>query len=151
MKYTSEIVIDVPREDMIRILDNEENMKHWQKGLQQYSFLEGEPGEVGSKMQLDYQMGKRRMQLVETITKKGWPEAFSATYETKGVWNLVDNYFHEESPAATRWVSESTFKFSGMMRVMSWFMPTSMFKKQSCQYLEDFKAFAEKEYQSQQA
>jgi len=150
MKYTNEIVIEVPRDEMIRILDNADNMKHWQRGLQSYSFLEGEPGHVGAKMKLEYQMGKRQMELVETITKRDWPREFCATYETKGVWNLVENHFHEESSTSTRWVADCEFKFSGMMRIMSWFMPTSMFQKQSCQYLEDFKAFAEKQYQAEQ-
>jgi carbon monoxide dehydrogenase subunit G len=36
MKYTCEITIDLPREEVIRKLDNVENMKHWQKGLTDY-------------------------------------------------------------------------------------------------------------------
>lgn len=39
MKYTNEIQIDVPRDRMIELLDDAENMKHWQKGLVNYEFI----------------------------------------------------------------------------------------------------------------
>jgi len=44
MKYTSEIIIDRSREEVIRKLDNPENMKHWQRGLISYNLLEGTSG-----------------------------------------------------------------------------------------------------------
>jgi hypothetical protein len=143
MKYTNEIQINLGRERMIQLLDSAENMKHWQKGLINYKFLSGEPGQVGSKMELEYLMGKRKLIMVETITKRDFPNEFSGTYETNGVWNLVENHFYENPDGTTKWVSVCDFRFSGFMKIMSWFMPTSMFKKQSCQYLEDFKKFAE--------
>jgi len=36
MKYTSKIIINLPREEVIKKLDNAENMKHWQRGLIAY-------------------------------------------------------------------------------------------------------------------
>lgn len=33
MKYPSELIIDLPREEVIKKLDNPENMKYWQKGI----------------------------------------------------------------------------------------------------------------------
>lgn len=143
MKYQNKITVNVPLKRCIELLDNAENMKHWQKGLQSYEFLAGEPGAVGSTMRMNFLQGKREVELVETIIKNDFPHEFSATYECKGVWNLVENHFTENSEGHTEWVSDSEFKFSGMMKVMSWFMPTSMFKKQSCTFMEDFKTFAE--------
>ena len=143
MKYTNEIQINLPRDHVVELMDNAENMKHWQKGLIKYKFLDENQGKEGSQMELEYQMGKRNIKMIETITKANFPNEFSATYETKGVWNLVENYFTENPDGTTKWVSDSDFRFSGFMKIMSWFMPTSMFKKQSCQYLDDFKEFAE--------
>lgn len=144
MKYTSEILIDLPREEVIEKMDNPENMKHWQRGLVNYRLLEGAPGEEGAKMELEYKMGKRQMVLIETILKKKFPTEFHARYDTKGVENIQNNYFHEESTGQTRWISESEFKFqSFMMKAMGFLMPGA-FKKQSKKYMEDFKAFAEK-------
>ena len=36
MKYTTEIVVDVPREEFIKKMDDPQNMRHWQRGLVNY-------------------------------------------------------------------------------------------------------------------
>ena len=142
MKYTTEIVVDVPREEFIKKMDDPDNMKHWQQGLIGYEKLSASPGQEGSRMSLSYEMGKRKMDLVETIIKKNLPEEIHMTYETKGVHNIQKNYFKEEDEK-TRWVSESEFQFSGFgMKLMGFLMPGA-FKKQSLKYMQDFKAFAE--------
>lgn len=144
MKYTTKITIDLPRETMIQKLDNAENMKHWQRGLTEYRVISGTPGEEGTQMELHYQMGKRKMVLVETIIKRNFPTEFHATYDTKGVHNIQRNFFNEIDHNATEWVSESEFQFdSFFMKLMGFFMPGA-FKKQSMKYAKDFKAFAEK-------
>jgi len=143
MKYSSEIIIDLPREEVIRKLDTAENMKHWQRGLKSFKHLEGTPGKEGAKMELAYKMGKRDMVLIETIIKNKFPEEFYANYDAKGVHNVQRNYFHEIEPNKTKWVSESEFEFSGfVMKIMGFLMPGA-FKKQSLKYLTDFKHFAE--------
>lgn len=54
MKYTSEIIIELPLEDFVRKLDSPENMKHWQKGLIKYEELNEYPRAVGVQMILEY-------------------------------------------------------------------------------------------------
>ena len=143
MKYTTEIVVDVPREEFIKKMDNLENMKHWQQGLIGYEQLSTNPGQEGARMSLRYKMGKREMNLVETIIKRNLPDELYMTYDTKGVHNIQKNHFKEEGDK-TRWVSETEFQFSGFgMKLMAFFMPGA-FKKQSLKYMQDFKAFAEK-------
>ncbi|MCH9660167.1 MAG: SRPBCC family protein [Bacteroidetes bacterium] len=143
MKYTSEIIIDLHRDEVVRKLDNPENMKHWQRGLVGYKLLQGSPGKEGAKMELEYQMGKRNMVLTETITKNNFPEEFHAHYDTKGVHNIQQNFFQETTDGKTKWISESEFQFAGFgMKLMGFLMP-SAFKKQSMKYLNDFKNFAE--------
>lgn len=143
MKYTNEIQINLPRVRVVELLDNAENMKYWMVDLISYKHLSQTPGQLGSRMEMQYLMGKRNCTMVETITEINFPERFSATYESKGMWNLVENTFTENLDGTTHWKSDSEFKFSGYMKVMAWFMPTSMLKKQSCKYLNDFKKFAE--------
>ena len=143
MQYTTEIIVDLPREEFIKKLDNPENMKHWQRGLVNYKLLSTTPKKEGAKMELQYKMGKRDMVLVETIMKYNLPDELHVTYDTKGVHNIQKNYFKVIDDTTTRWVSETEFQFSGfMMKLIGFLMPNS-FKKQSQQYLQDFKAFAE--------
>ena len=142
MKYTLEIEIDRPRSEVVKLFENPENLKEWQPGFKSMELISGEAGTPLSKTRMVYQMGKRQVEMVETIQENTLPDTFHATYEAKGMWNRVDNYFYESGPDKTRWVTENEFRGSGIM----WFMPILMpgaFKKQSFQFLEKFKAFAE--------
>ena len=40
-------------------------------------------------------MGKREMEMIETIIKRNFPEEFHSTYDAKGVHNIQKNYFKE--------------------------------------------------------
>lgn len=143
MHYTTEITVDLPRGEFMKKFDDPENMKHWQKGLQSYKQLSGPPGQEGSKMELQFQMGKRELVLVETIIKNNLPYEFHATYDAKGAHNIQKNFFKDIDDKQTLWISESEFQFSGIfMKLMAFLMPGA-FKKQSLQYLKDFKSFAE--------
>lgn len=143
MKYESEIVVDVPLEEFVWKMDNIENMRHWQRGLKSAEHLSGIPGELGSKMKLHYDFGNRKMELVETITKRNLPNEIHATYTTSGMQNIQQNYFEKVSEKQTRWISKSEFMpLSFTMKVMLFLMPKA-FKKQSMIYMNDFKNFAE--------
>jgi len=144
MKYNVELTIDLPRDEVIKKMDNVDNMKHWQRGLVSAEHLSGSPGEVGAKMLLNYKFGKREMQLTETITKQNFPDEFHANYETKGMNNIQKNFFESTPDGKTKWISNCEFiPTNFMMRVMTTLMPGA-FKKQSKKYMEDFKNFAEK-------
>ena len=143
MKYSSQIIIELPREKTISIFDNAENMKHWQRGLIHYKQLSGGFGAEGAKMQLDYKMGKRELTMIETIIKNDLPDLLITSYDTKGVYNIQTNRFEITSNGHTKWTSESEFRFNNlMMKIMGFLMPGA-FKKQSLKYMKDFKAFAE--------
>ena len=142
MKYTNEVIVKQPLERVIALFDSEENLFKWQPELISFEHFSGEKGEVGAKSRLQYKMGKREVEMVETITVKNLPTEFSGTYEAKGVWNEVKNYFEAIDQHSTKWRSECHFEFSGFMKIMAFFMPGA-FKKQSQKYLNQFKAFAE--------
>lgn len=143
MKYEVEIEIDLPREKVIELFDSVENLKHWQEGLVSFEHRSGEPGQEGAVSDLVYEMGKRRIEMVETITKRNLPDEFWGTYEAKGVWNEIKNTFIATSSTTTKWKSENEFKCKGAIAIMAFLMP-STFKKQSLKFMTDFKKFAEK-------
>ena len=144
MKYSNEVVIKRPLKEVIDLFDNEENMFKWQPGLVEFEHLSGNKGETGSRSRLMYKMGKREVEMIETITAKNLPDVFNGTYEAKGVWNEVRNSFVALDDQTTKWVAHSHFEFSGFMKIIAFFMPGA-FKKQSQVYLDKFKAFAEAE------
>ncbi len=145
MNYTNEILIDLPVERVIELFDNPEHLKKWQPGLIRYEMIKGPIGKPGAQMRLVFQMGKRQVEMVETIKEKELPKSFLATYEAKGIYNFQKNRFEITGPNQTRWVSETEFKFSSLsMKVFAWLMP-SAFKKESLKYMQKFKAFAEEQ------
>lgn len=144
MKYTSEIVVNLPLKEFIRKFDNPENKKHWQRGLVSVEHLSGEPGIAGTKMKLNYRIDKRNMEIIETVTHWKLPYEWHGIFSTKGIDNLQENYFEEVTPESTKWKSVCEFlPLNFLMRAMLWFMPKTL-KKQSMLYMSDFKNFAEK-------
>ncbi|UYO00593.1 MAG: SRPBCC family protein [Devosia sp.] len=144
LDYTTSITIDLPRERVVELFDNVDNLYKWQRGLQSFDHISGEPGTPGAKSRLVFQMGKRRMEMIETVTRRDLPDAFDGTYDVEGVHNVVENRFSELGSNKTLWETRNIFEMKGfMMSVMGWLMP-GMFKKQSQKYAEDFKAFAER-------
>ncbi len=144
MKYTSQIEINLPIDKVIELFDNPDNMSKWMDGLQSFEHLSGEPGQPGAKSKLVFQMGKRTIEMIETITVRELPREFSGIYEAKGVWNSIKNTFEAIDPTKTLYKTENEFRMQGFMKIIGFLMPGA-FKKQSMKYLIDFKNFAEKQ------
>ncbi|MBO6880770.1 MULTISPECIES: SRPBCC family protein [Winogradskyella] len=143
MKYTTEIIIKKPLKEVINKMNSTENMKHWQEGLVGAEHISGTPGEFGAKMKLNYDFGKRKMELIETITKQNFPNEFHATYNTKGVRNIQQNYFESTPQGHTKWICKNEFEPTNfVMNTMLFLMPRA-FKKQTKKYMTNFKNFVE--------
>jgi uncharacterized membrane protein len=142
MKYTVEIEIDRPIEKVIELFDNPDNLQKWMKGLLSMEHVSGTPGEPGAKSLLRFKMGNKEIEMTETIITRSLPEEFTATYEAKGVHNIVANRFLKLSEHKTKYSTEQEFEFSGFMKMVAFLMP-GVFKKQSMDFLKDFKEFVE--------
>lgn len=143
MKYTTEIKVDVPLNEFIKKIDNSDNLKHWQRGLVSVEHISGDPGRLGAKMKLNFKFGNRKMEIIETITKRNLPFQFHCNYKTKTMRNVQENYYEKTSDGLTKWTSKSEYiPLNLSMRLMLFFMPNT-FKKQSQKYMQDFKNFAE--------
>ena len=144
MKYTCEIEINQPVEKVIELFDNVDNLPKWMEGLESFEHLSGEAGQPGAKSLLKFKMGKRKMEMTETITVRNLPEEFSGSYEMDGVINHIKNTFSAISESKTLYTTENEFviKNNMVMKIFAFLMP-GMFKKQSMKYLQSFKKFAE--------
>ena len=142
MRYTNEIEIALPRERVVELFDDVDNLYKWQRGLKSFKHVSGEPGQPGARSEMIFQMGKRTVEMIETIVARDLPDRFSATFDAKGVRNLVENTFEDLDGERTRWVSHNEFQFKGFMKVMA-FLMKGAFPKQSLKFMQDFKAFAE--------
>ena len=143
MRYTTEIIIKKPIGEVIKKMNSTENMKHWQESLVSTEHISGIPGELGAKMKLNYSFGKRKMEILETIIKQKFPGEFHATYTTKGIRNIQQNYFESTEDGFTKWISKHNYQPTTFaMSAMLFFMPRA-FKKQTKTYMTNFKNFVE--------
>lgn len=144
MKYNNEVRINAPLEKVVRLFEDENNLPKWQEGFISAEIIEGERGKVGLKSKLRYKMGKREIEMIETITVWDLPQNFTANYEANNVFNTVANHFEAIDENTTRYYTENEFTFKGVMKIFAFLMPGA-FKKQSQKYLNDFKNFVENE------
>ena len=61
-------------------------------------------------------MGKREVEMIETITVRNLPDEFSGTYEAKGVFNIAKNKFVKLSETRTKYITENEFQFKGVIQ-----------------------------------
>lgn len=144
MKYRLDILIKAPIDTCIEKFDATENLKHWQRGFVSAEHISGTPRAFGSKMRLLFKVGNRHLPLIETITHKNLPREVHGIYTTDGLDNIQENYFESTPENHTKWISINEFiPLSFKMYFFLLLMPKS-FKKQSLQYMKDYKNFVEK-------
>lgn len=136
--------MQVPRSRFLELFDDPATMPRWQKDVVSVEHLSGEPRRPGARSRLTVRRGRGTVEMTETVTRHDLPYAFEATYDAKGVHNVVRNEFHEAGPDATRWVAHHVFEFSGVMTLVGVLFGRA-FPKASHRDLEAFKAFAESE------
>lgn len=145
MRYQLELEINAPRDRVVELFLDPDNLKKWQPDLVSIEIVgDKPPREVGGQTRQIHRMGKREMEILETITVYQPPRAFAATYESDGVWNLVENQLTELNDKQTHWVLTSEFKCSNwLMKIFTVVMP-GMFKKQTMTFMQRFKEFVER-------
>lgn len=144
MKYTAEIIIDRPVDQVVQLYDNPDNMFMWMEGLQKFEPLSGNQGHPGAKAKFTFQIGKRKVEMIETILTRDFPDDFTVSYEAGQVFNIVKTSFTALPDKKTRYATEQEFNFKGFMKIFGFLMPGA-FKKQSIKHLQGFKKFAENE------
>ena len=153
MKYTVSIEIALPRERVAQLLADPAHLPKWLRGLVLHEPLSGTHGQVGTVSRVVLQTGKQKMEGTETITRREPvdlheipPTAvvhFEREIVADGMWSAARERLTEAGPQRTLWESENEYRFSGsLMRLVAPLM-AGVFRKQSRQHMQDFKAFAE--------
>ncbi|TQV74739.1 SRPBCC family protein [Aliikangiella marina] len=144
MKYEIEIDVNLPRDKVIALFDDTENLKKWMPGLVIFEPMSGEPGQVGAQSKIVVSTGKNNCEMIETITVRNLPDEFTGVYTTDGMWNENKNLFTEVNENTTRWKSVNEFKSDKLLMKLMMFLMPGAFKKESLKFMQSFKTFAEK-------
>lgn len=140
-----QIDINKPLEQVLELFDSFENLKQWQPDLISYEHLSGDSGQPGAKTRLTYKRGKGQFDLIETVIERDLPDNFTGTYEATGMINHISNRFEAIDTNTTRWHSQVDYQMTNLsMKILGFFMKKS-FPKHSYKFMEQFKAFAEKQ------
>lgn len=144
MKHSAKIVVELPLKKVVQVLDNDQNLIHWQRGLQSFEHLSGDPSIVGSKMKLNYMMGNKKISLIKTTIKREIPNELNFQFDTQGMHFIQENKFSNFKHNQTEWLTENKFVPTNFLnQIMMVFSPKE-FKNQIYQYMIDFKNFSEK-------
>ena len=141
--YTVSVDIDLPRDRVIELFDDPDNLFKWQPGLKSFEHLSGEPGRPGAKSKLVYQQGPKRFELIETILTRNLPDEFHGSYEWPGGENTLHNRFKELGPLRTRWESTCTYRFERLSMKLMGLLFAKKFRAQNQAWLQNFKEFCE--------
>jgi hypothetical protein len=153
MKYTVSIEIALPRERVAQLLADPAHLPMWLRGLVLHEPISGTHGQVGTTSRVVLQMGEKKFECTETITRREPTDLHAIPVESvvrfdreivgEGMWSAARERLTEAGPQSTLWRSENEYRFSGvLMRLVGLLMPGA-FRKQSLQHMEDFRAFAE--------
>ena len=147
LTFHNTITIHLPIDQVMNIFKNQEYFKNWQKNLVSFTNTSKIIGEVGSTRHMILKIAGARITMDEEITVVNLPHVWEAIYKTNGVVNKQTNRFtaindSKTGESRTLWEAHTTYKFTGMMRLVSKAKP-ELFTEQTKVLMQDFKAFAE--------
>ncbi|MEL7114256.1 MAG: SRPBCC family protein [Pseudomonadota bacterium] len=144
MNYQLQLDINRPRAEVLALFLDPARLPDWQPDLVDVTPLsDGDPRDVGATARQIHQMGQRKIEITETITRRDDPETYAAVYEGAGMRSEVENQFTELETGGTRWVVSTDLTCQNLlMRAMTWVMP-GMFKRQTRDFMFRFRDFAE--------
>jgi hypothetical protein len=154
MKYSNMIEIAQSRERVAQLLADPAYLPRWLRGMVLHEPIHGVHGQLGTESRVVMQSGQQRFEITETITRRDPTDLHNLPRDTvvdferesvgEGMWNRVRDRLTEVDAETTHWVSESEYRFDGLLLRMVGLVMPGTFRKQSQQHMEDFKAFAER-------
>jgi len=143
MKSKTEVVIHAPREKVLEMWQSFEDQKNWQKGLESLEYRNGKPGYIGTQLHYSYKLGRKRLDMQETLIQSNLPTEYQVLQEAEGVINRQKHYITEPEPGKTLWttITETRFKRWGL-RFMGWLSP-GLFEREQQKIFEAFRDYVE--------
>ncbi|MDX1471251.1 MAG: hypothetical protein R3213_07125, partial [Flavobacteriaceae bacterium] len=97
----------IPLKDFVEIYRDRSFYKEWHPNLVSIAQLSGRQDAFGSKMILTYKMGRKKLEMIETVDENELPHKFYATYYTDGLDLKQQNHFVETPEGFTQWTQKN--------------------------------------------
>ena len=144
MKFYSSIIINAPREKVVKYFNDPSNLSKYQDTFLRKELINGEFQKEGSQSMMYYQQGKGEMELKETIVESNLPDSFKGLYEHKHMDNTLEVTFTDLGNNQTKYET-----FTHYTRI-DWIIPRivmtlfkGQFKKIANKWNENFKKLVE--------
>lgn len=146
MLFQGSVLINKPRELVVRLFQDPNNLKEYQDGFVSKELTSGVMGQDGAVSAMLFRQGKREMAMTETITSNRLPDTFEAFYHHKHMDNTMKCTFTPVSDSTTRYDYEFEYtRVSWVVpRLMMMLFP-GMFRKQGEKWMMQFKQFVERQ------
>jgi len=112
MQISRDIIINRPRETVVKLFDYPENLDEWRDGFVRFTPLEGPVGLEGSTAEFVFRMGGFPVVMLETILERDLPDTFAASYVSGPITVLVTNTFTDLGDT-TEWAVDSRYHIQG--------------------------------------
>lgn len=142
MRYSFEIAINQPLNEVIEKFTDENGLEHWMEGFQKVEHISGNSGKKGAVSDFYFLHKNREMKIRETILEENLPKQIKFAYQSSMGYNEVEITFESINEQQVKLKSANYFDLKGFMKVFAWLMP-GMFKKQSLKYMSNFKQYCE--------
>jgi hypothetical protein len=144
MKFTGSIDIHKPLAEVTGLFADPNNLHHWQDGFVNKILLSGEAGVEGAVSKMYYSMGKRKMELTETVIDNQLPHSFKAHYHHVHMDNTMKCTFTAIDESTTRYETEVEYTRINWVipKLMAILFP-GMYRKQGEKWMKNFKTFVE--------
>jgi len=150
LEYTKEIEVNVNIEHVNAMFKNIYNMKNYMPEAEDIILIKGENNIEGSKYRIMISTGDDSVEVLATLTNNNLPHNLTMIYEMPGVINTMEQKHEEIEDNKTLIINKQKFKFSGLMKIISFFEPEGFnlesFQEQTNIYLRSFKNFTESEF-----
>jgi len=146
MKFKGQQDINAPRDVVVECFKDPEYLNEYQDGFIRKELISGVEGENGTISNMYYMMGKREMELEETITNNQLPDLFEATYRHIHMDNTMKVSFTKLDANTTRYHYDIEYTRINWIipKLMAILFP-GMYRKQGEKWMRQFKEFVEKQ------
>ena len=146
MRFNGEVIINRSKELVAKLFVDPKYMGEYQDGFLRKELESGKPNQKGAVSKIYYQYGKREMELTETITSSNLPDTIEAFYHHMHMDNTMRCIFTSIGEHSTRYEYEFEYtEVRGFIAKMMMRFAPGMFKKPAAKWMNQFKAFVEKQ------
>ncbi len=142
MKFTAEVEIAKPLEELIVLIQDPENTLQWLEGLRSVKHVSGEERQAGAVSKVVFDSAAGRLHIKETVISNKLPDEYIMCYEGPGYTSYSNYYFEKLSGDSSKFGMVQQVELKGALKLASGLVKGKM-NQQLGRSAESFKRFAE--------